>query len=95
MFFNVSIADQFEFVMRDWIEGDTFAAGLRGSKCPISGANVPDSSNFYLSPPGKDRTKLSGFGRFATTRGAAYCFVPSLPALRWLGRVGEGVANRR
>jgi deferrochelatase/peroxidase EfeB len=88
LFFNVSIADQFEFVMRDWIDGETFAPGLRGSRCPIAGSNDPATSSFFLGPPGKDRAKLAGFGRFSTTRGAAYCFVPSLTGLRWLSSLG-------
>ena len=37
LFIAASLKDQFEFVMRDWVNGDSFAPGLRGTRDPILG----------------------------------------------------------
>jgi deferrochelatase/peroxidase EfeB len=81
---NADIADQFEFVMRRWINGDTFAPGLRGTACPISGVDSPAAATFKFPVKGAKPTVLTGFAGLVTTRAAAYCFVPSLTALRAL-----------
>jgi Dyp-type peroxidase family len=81
---NVDIADQFEFVMRRWIVGDTFAPGLRGTGCPISGVTAPDATFKVPVPGSKKPLVLTGFAGFVTTRASAYCFIPSLTALRSL-----------
>jgi Dyp-type peroxidase family len=92
LFVNVSILDQFEFVMKVWVVDDKFAAGLRGTQCPISGVPDPGAGTFTIPVAGGKKQTLSGFGRFVTTRGAAYCFLPSLTALRSLERLREEAA---
>ena len=55
----------------------------------ILGVNDPAASSFTLSfaptatTPWRNE-KLTGFGPFVTTRGGAYCYLPSVTALRFL-----------
>jgi len=51
------------------------------------GVNDPSSSSFTLAAPGKNgknNTHVTGFSRMITTRGGAYCFLPSITGLRYL-----------
>ena len=85
MFICVSLRDQFEFLMEDWVNKGDFAPGLRPTKDPIIGANDSDESLFKIPRARPDTPiKIRGFSRFVTTRGGAYCFFPSLPALRFI-----------
>ena len=84
MFICVSLKDQFEFLMEDWANAGDFAPGLRHRKDPIIGANDASSSSFKIRRPRPEPPiEITGFSRFVTTRGGAYCFFPSLPALRY------------
>jgi Dyp-type peroxidase family len=87
MFLCASIKNQFEFLMSEWINGDSF--GLRGDLDPVTGRNLPTSSRFVLphADTPKQPTRLTGFGTFVTTRASAYCFLPSLTALRYISRL--------
>jgi Dyp-type peroxidase family len=80
-FIGSHIGRQFEFVQSEWInEGE--ALGLGDVKDPIAGAN---DGNGSLSIPQRPIPKrLHGLPQFVVTRGGEYCFMPSLPALRWL-----------
>jgi hypothetical protein len=83
VFIGVSLRDQFEFLMREWINDGTFAPGLGTTRDPLAGDNDPAHSKFVI--PTEEGTKtISGFSRFVTTRGSAYCFLPSLTAVRFL-----------
>lgn len=76
VFICASLEDQFEFLMANWINQGGFRPGVpSGDLDPLFGSN----------PPG------SGFSRFVTTRGAAYCFLPSLTALRYIASLESGV----
>ena len=51
------------------------------------GVNDPSSSSFTLAAlgaRGKNNTLVTGFPRLITTRGGAYCFLPSVTGLRYL-----------
>ena len=51
------------------------------------GVNDPASSSFTLAAcgnKGANNTKVTGFRRLITTRGGAYCFLPSIAGLRHL-----------
>ncbi|MFL5384390.1 MAG: Dyp-type peroxidase [Longimicrobiaceae bacterium] len=51
------------------------------------GVNDPAGSSFTLPALGKNGTKnthVTGFSRMITTRGGAYCFLPSITGLRYL-----------
>ena len=55
----------------------------------ILGVNDPAASSFTLSfPPTATQPwrnqQLTGFGPFVTTRGGAYCYLPSITALRFI-----------
>lgn len=83
LFIGVSLCHQFEFLMSEWANGDTFTAGLRGTKDPLLGDTPAGAGRFVIPRPGGDMV-LSGFSRFVTTRGGAYCFLPSISAIRYL-----------
>jgi Dyp-type peroxidase family len=92
LFINASIADQFAFVMQNWINDSQFDGEHKPSpdKSPVRevllGNNSPADSYFKI--PNKDApnnpTVITGFGRFVTTCGGAYLFLPSISALRYL-----------
>jgi Dyp-type peroxidase family len=84
LFIAVSIKDQFEFLMSQWVNGSIFTAGLGGTKDPLLGDHTPATSKFVL-PGAAGPQAITGFPRFVVTRGGAYCFLPSLTALRYLG----------
>jgi deferrochelatase/peroxidase EfeB len=84
LFIGVSIENQFEFLMSQWVNDGVFTAGLGGTKDPILGDSTAADSKFTL-PMADGKKQITGFGRFVTTRGGAYCFLPSIPALKYLG----------
>jgi deferrochelatase/peroxidase EfeB len=83
LFIGVSLKDQFEFVMKEWANDGLFAPGLGRSKDPLLGS--VDRADGTLSVPGPGpggRTVLTDLPRLVTTRGSAYCFVPSVTGFR-------------
>jgi len=51
------------------------------------GVNDPGNSSFTLAElgaKGKNNKRVTGFPRLITTRGGAYCFLPSVTGLRYL-----------
>ena len=84
LFIGVSLKDQFEFLMSDWANKGTFAPGLRDTKDPILGDNVESEAKFLIPVEGRKPLELTGLPRFVKTRGAAYCFVPSATAVRYI-----------
>lgn len=84
LFIGVSLADQFEFVMADWVNDGRFAPGLGRTQDPLIGDGKGEV-RFKIPVQGQAPRAISGFSRFVTTRGGAYCFLPSLSALRWMG----------
>lgn len=80
----VSILDQFEFIMSQWVNGTIFAAHV-SVKDPLIGSNDDPPSNQFLIPTASGKPiALCGFSRFVETRGSLYGFIPSLPAIRYL-----------
>ena len=92
LFIGASLKDQFEFLMSDWANKGSFAPGLRGSRDAIIGDNSSPDAVFLLPREGRPTVQLSGLSRFVTTRGGAYCFLPSTTAIRYLSRVAKGLA---
>ncbi len=86
-FIGASIAAQFEAVMCDWINLGLQDPNITGSNDPLTGANIAETSWFDLSLPNQQSFRLRGFPRFVITRGGAYTFLPSLPAIRYLGNL--------
>jgi hypothetical protein len=85
MFICVSLRDQFEFIMHEWLNDGVFAAGLGHSRDPLAGQDERAAADFHA--PGTPPFQVNGLPSFVTTRGAAYCFLPSMTALRYLARL--------
>ncbi len=85
MCYVADIANQFEFVQRDWVNSPTFAQGGTG-KDPLIGQ--PADNTIYHWPPAYGDTthpkKDVSFGDFITMRGGAYFFAPSISMLKSL-----------
>ena len=80
LFIGVSLRDQFEFVMGQWAGDGLFAPGLGRTQDPFLGAG----GTLPLASPGGGRSGLTDLPRLVTTRGGAYCFVPSTTAIGYL-----------
>ncbi len=83
LFIGASLADQFEFIMKEWVNDGTFAARLGRTKDPLLGRNDPRDSKFVM-PTEDGPVEVTGFSQFVTTRGGAYCFLPSITALSYM-----------
>ncbi len=84
LFICVSLKDQFEFIMTDWVNDGAFAPGLGSARDPVIGANSSGASRFVVPVEGQSPVVMTGFSRFVRTRGGAYCFLPSVTGLRYL-----------
>ena len=87
LFIGVSLKDQFEFLMRDWVNGDSFAPGISGSRDPVLGNNGIDQGKIMIPQPNGNKLVISGFSQLVTTRGGAYCFLPGISAVRYLASI--------
>jgi len=92
LFLCVNLKDQFEFIMRHWVNDGLFARGLPpGDKDPLVGAQTVGDSFSY---PATDGTVVTqGLSRFVRTRAAAYLFFPSVTGLRLLSSLNEQVTT--
>lgn len=81
MFIGVSLADQFEFVMAEWVNSGRFAPGLGSSTDPLIGGGAEHQRRFTIPADRSASLSVGGFARFVRTLGGAYCFLPSLGAL--------------
>jgi hypothetical protein len=55
------------------------------SKDAIIGTNDPADSIFEIRQPGgSSPLKITGFSSFVTTQAVAYCFLPSVTALKFI-----------
>jgi deferrochelatase/peroxidase EfeB len=88
IFINVSLKDQFEFIMKDWINNGVFAPGLGAGHDPVLGHQDPQSSKFSIPIEQGPPRVLKGFSSFIKTRGGMYCFIPSITALRFISGSG-------
>ncbi|PYK96513.1 MAG: peroxidase [Verrucomicrobia bacterium] len=90
-FINSSIENQYEFVLSQWANNSEFAGAVRlhpKSKDPLIGTQDPSESIFVIpqandSPP----IKITGFSTFITTKAAAYCFLPSITAVKFMSKL--------
>ncbi len=86
MFIGVSLRDQYEFLIAQWANDGTFTAGLGRTKDPVIGAQ-PDGGGSFSIPRPEGPVALTGLARFVTTRGGAYCFLPSITGIRYLANL--------
>lgn len=88
-----NISRQFEFVQNAWMVGAKFAGfaaesdPLLGHRAPVPGC--PASDGFSIPQTAGLSRRITGLPQFATVRGGAYFFLPSIRALRYLGRLGS------
>jgi len=83
---------QFEFVMSQWVNGSDFTACLAtDARDPILSNHVSEFaipiSDDNCSNPGGESVSLKKKPQFVFTRGGAYCFLPSLTAVRWIANL--------
>jgi deferrochelatase/peroxidase EfeB len=88
-FIGANYGAQFEAVVCDWLNLGLQDPEITGTNDPLLGANVPETSAFELTLSDGGRIRLSGFPRFVKTRGGAYTFLPSLPAIRYLSQLTD------
>lgn len=89
LFLCVSLKDQFEFIMRNWMNDGLFARGLPpGDKDPLVGAQGAADTFTYRAADGTP-IRTTGLSRFVKTRAAAYLFFPSITGLRYIARLSE------
>lgn len=88
-FLCADLSAQFEAVQYDWINLGLQDPRITGTNDPLLGDNDPAASRFEIPTP-SGPIRLRGFPRLVRTRGAAYLFLPSLPALRWIGSLAGG-----
>ena len=84
---NANIARQFEFLQNAWIANTKFS-GLTGESDPLLGnpepiSGCPVTGNFTIPSESTLRRRIPGLQQFATVKGGAYFFLPSLRALSY------------
>ncbi len=91
-FINSSIENQYEFVRSQWVNDAEFAGAVRlpqKSKDPMIGTQDPAESIFVIPQSnGGPPIKITGFSSFTTTKAAAYCFLPSITAIKFISGLG-------
>jgi len=91
-FINASIENQFEFVLSHWVNDAEFAGAVRlnpKSKDPMVGTQDPAESIFVIPQPnGAPPIEMTGFSSFLKTKATAYCFLPSITALKFISKLG-------
>jgi hypothetical protein len=87
-FINTHIENQYEFVLKQWVNDAEFVGIVRlnpKSKDVVIGANDPADSVFEIRQPhGATSIKITGISRFVATQAVAYCFLPSVTALKFI-----------
>lgn len=89
---NASIANQFEFVMRQWLNGYDFvgAARLNPKSKDVMTSRIADPAESVFEipqPNGAPPLRITGFSSFVTTKASAYCFLPSITALKFIANL--------
>lgn len=75
-----------------WVNDSEFAGAVRlhpKSKDPMIGTQDPAESIFVIPQAnGLPPIKITGFSNFITTKAAAYCFLPSVTAIKYISKLG-------
>jgi len=91
-FVNSNIENQYEFVLSQWVNDSEFAGAVRlnpKAKDPLIGTQDPAESIFVIPQAGgAPPIKISGFSSFTTTPALAYCFLPSITAIKFIAGLG-------
>lgn len=87
-FINSNIENQYEFVLGHWVNDSEFAGAVRlnpKAKDPMIGTQDPAESIFVIPQAnGAPPITITGLLTFVTTKAAAYCFLPSITALKYI-----------
>ena len=90
-FIDSSIENQYEFVLSQWVNDAEFAGAVRlppKAKDPMIGTQDPAESIFVIPQAnGAPAIKVTGFRSFVTTKAAAYCFLPSITAIKFISKL--------
>jgi deferrochelatase/peroxidase EfeB len=90
-FINSNIENQYEFVLGHWVNDSEFAGAVRlhpKSKDPMIATQHPAESVFLIPQAGGAQPiSTVGLTTFVTTRAAAYCFLPSITALKFVANL--------
>src|SRR5262249_39665108 len=97
-FINASIENQFEFVMREWLNGYEFVGATRlnpNSRDVVTSATSNPQECVFEIPQanGGPPLKITGFSSFVTTRASAYCFLPSITSLKFIAALNGAQAR--
>jgi deferrochelatase/peroxidase EfeB len=91
-FINSSFENQYEFVLSQWVNDSAFAGAVRlnpKSKDPMIGTQDPAQSIFVIpQADGAPAINVTDFSTFVTTKAAAYCFLPSITAIKFISALG-------
>ena len=94
-FINSNIENQYEFVLRQWANDSEFAGAVRlhpKSKDPLIGTQNPAESIFVIpQADGDPPIEITDLSSFITTKAAAYVFLPSITAIKFIASLGEDV----
>jgi hypothetical protein len=87
-FINSNIENQYEFVLRQWVNDSEFAGAVRlhpKSKDPMIGTQDQRESIFVMPQSnGGPPIEVEGLSTFITTKAAAYVFLPSITAIKFV-----------
>jgi deferrochelatase/peroxidase EfeB len=87
-FINTNIENQYEFVLSEWVHKAEFAGSVRlnpKSKDPMIATQKTEESIFVIPQAnGAPPIKVTGISTFVKTRAAAYCFLPSITAIKFI-----------
>lgn len=89
LFLCADLDRQYEFILRQWAQGDRATAGIRGEQDPILGAqeSVREGQEIraqYRIPMAGRADIVLDMPRLVTTVGSVYLFMPGLAGLRHL-----------
>lgn len=84
-FICASLAAQFEAMQSDWLNLGLQDPRVTGTNDPLAGANDGVTASFEWTTSAGERVVLRELPSFVRTLGGAYCFVPTIRAIRWIG----------
>lgn len=90
LFICGSLERQFEFIQREWIQGDLAASGIAGMQDPIAGQRDKPTDFHFFAGGQEGQARLVKVPPLVTTRGSLYLFVPGMGTLRHLEQVNDG-----
>jgi hypothetical protein len=78
--------------MREWLNGYEFVGSTRlnPKAKDVMTSRISDPGESVLEipqPNGAPSLQITGFSSFVTTRASAYCFLPSITALKFIANL--------